>query len=122
MGLSSIPKDAKCEACGCLFDQCGAHLSKCTRMGAPACGHSFIKETFAKICREAGLEVQKEALPQHPELVTADLLIGGLLPSGPIALDFTEWSRQPCATDPIDRAMAIKDKRYKGACSAEGWS
>ena len=39
-----------------------------------------------------------------------------------MSLDFTEWSRQPGATDPLDRAMVLKDKRYKGACSAEGWS
>ena len=123
MGLPCIPKDTKCDACGCTSDQHGVHFSKCTRLGVPARGHSFLKETFAQICREAGLHVQnEEALSKHPELIPADLLIGGLIPSGPMSLDFTEWSRQPGAADPLDRALGHKDQRYKAACSAEGWS
>ena len=110
IGLHCIHKDANFEACGCLIVQCGAHLSKCTCLGAPARSPSFINETFAEMCRESGLQVQNEkALPQHPELIPA-----GLLPSGPMALDFTEWSRQPGTTDPLDRAMVLKDKRPKG--------
>ena len=67
---------------------------------------------MAKICGEAGLQIQKEeAIPQHPELIPADILIGGLIPSGPMALDFTEWSRQSGTTGPIDMETVLQDKR-----------
>ena len=61
-------------------------------------------------------------MTQHPELIPVDILIGSLLPSGPMALDVTEWSRQPGAAYSLDIAIVLKDKRYKWACSAEGWS
>jgi hypothetical protein len=121
LGLPCVPEGLRCAACGVVCDTLGVHLSKCTLSGAPARGHSVPKDVFAKICKTAGLGVQKEVkLVQRPDLVPSDLRVQGLDPKGDSSLDFTCWSRSAGDVDPLDRAMIHKHQKYGAACSAEG--
>ncbi len=124
LGVACIPEGSRCKTCGVDCDIYGLHVSKCTRAGAPARGHTVPKDVFSRICREAGKNVLREQpLKQRPDLIPADLLISYLKPGCPTALDFTCWSRLPVTyNDVLDQAMANKGRYYKQACENEGWT
>ena len=124
LGLACLPAGTKCLTCGITCDTRGVHVTKCTRAGAPARGHTVGKDEFAKISREAGKGVQREqSLQARPDLIPADLLISHLSPGRPTALDFIFWSRLPVGyNDVLDKAISDKNRYDKQACDAEGWN
>ena len=79
-----------CQWCNKQADGQGLHSVTCQLSGAIGRGHTSLKHTVYKLARSAGLDVQLEVpLPNHPQLIPADLLIKSWEGSQNLALDFT---------------------------------
>ena len=117
-----------CPGCGEAMDSFGDHVLSCHQLGIYT-RHNHLRNKFASLCNDAGLEVRVEKGPDGQQARPGDCLVRGLCAEDRVAVDFTGVHplQQSCSLAEVQpgkaasRAERTKRQESQALCKRAGW-